>query len=191
MTSDRKQVWLVWPEDRQKIKSEWDDLCIRMEILQFVSWWSRRTFTLISSLHHDVSIQLLQLSVEVLQPAVGAPQLTVHLYRSDQAIRGQYPLWEFLIGTSCCMGVCLYGNQGMMGCVEHGEKHEWKASVEFHLHKKGLEDFKLFVWNPTKCLKSLWCQEAYFGVYNLCYITPLWCPINFLPARMRSSSLDY
>ena len=59
MTSDRKQVWLVWPEDRQKIKSEWDDLCIGMEILQYVSWWSRRTFTLISSLHHDVSIQLL------------------------------------------------------------------------------------------------------------------------------------
>lgn len=41
--------------------------------------WQNHTFTLLASFHHDVSIQLLQLSVQVVQPSVGRAQLTVHL----------------------------------------------------------------------------------------------------------------
>lgn len=37
------------------------------------------TFVVIGSLHHDVSVQLLQLSVEGLQLALGAAELRVHL----------------------------------------------------------------------------------------------------------------
>lgn len=40
---------------------------------------TQHTFILLSSFYHDVSIQFLQLSVQVVQPAVGRPELTVHL----------------------------------------------------------------------------------------------------------------
>lgn len=42
------------------------------------------TFSLLASFHNDVSIQLLQLSVQVVHPPVGRAQLTVHLREREK-----------------------------------------------------------------------------------------------------------
>lgn len=45
----------------------------------------RLTFILLSALHHDVSVQLLQLSVKMVEATVGGPQLTLHLKTIDRS----------------------------------------------------------------------------------------------------------
>lgn len=70
----------------------------RIQCIDYDDKTHKHTFVFFSSLDHNVSVQFLQLSMQVFQPAVGGAQLAVHLsnrghkkmFRSQKHNKGRY-----------------------------------------------------------------------------------------------------